>query len=56
MERGDLLKQNGKIFVDQGKALADNAKRDVKVMVVGNPANTNWSTFSTCSNVASYLG
>ncbi len=41
MERGDLLKQNGKIFVDQGKALADNAKRDVKVMVVGNPANTN---------------
>jgi malate dehydrogenase len=41
MERGDLLKQNGKIFVDQGKALSDNAKRNVKVMVVGNPANTN---------------
>jgi malate dehydrogenase len=41
MERADLLKQNGKIFVDQGKALSDNAKRNVKVLVVGNPANTN---------------
>ncbi len=41
MERGDLLKQNGKIFVDQGKALSDHAKRSVKVLVVGNPANTN---------------
>jgi malate dehydrogenase len=41
MERADLLKQNGKIFVDQGKALSDHAKRTVKVLVVGNPANTN---------------
>jgi malate dehydrogenase len=41
MERGDLLTQNGKIFVDTGKALNDHAKRDVKVLVVGNPANTN---------------
>ena len=41
MERKDLLTQNGKIFVDTGKALNDNAKRDVKVLVVGNPANTN---------------
>jgi len=41
MERGDLLKDNGKIFVDTGKALNDNASRDVKVVVVGNPANTN---------------
>jgi malate dehydrogenase len=41
MERGDLLKQNGKIFVEQGKALGDHAKRSVKVLVVGNPANTN---------------
>jgi malate dehydrogenase len=41
MERGDLLKQNGKIFVEQGKALSDHAKRSVKVLVVGNPANTN---------------
>lgn len=41
MERKDLLTQNGAIFVDTGKALNDNAKRDVKVLVVGNPANTN---------------
>lgn len=41
MERADLLKDNGKIFVSTGKALNDNAKRTVKVIVVGNPANTN---------------
>jgi len=41
MERGDLLKDNGKIFIDTGKAINDNASRDVKVIVVGNPANTN---------------
>lgn len=41
MERGDLLKDNGKIFIDTGKAINDNAARDVKVIVVGNPANTN---------------
>lgn len=41
MERGDLLKDNGKIFIEQGKAINDNAKRSVKVLVVGNPANTN---------------
>ncbi len=41
MERGDLLKQNGAIFTGQGKALNDHASRDVKVLVVGNPANTN---------------
>lgn len=41
MERGDLLKDNGKIFIDTGKALGDNASRDCKVIVVGNPANTN---------------
>ena len=40
MERGDLLKDNGKIFVDMGKALNDNASRDVKCLVVGNPCNT----------------
>jgi malate dehydrogenase len=40
-ERGHLLEANGKIFIDVGKALNDNAKRDVKVVVVGNPANTN---------------
>ena len=41
MERGDLLKDNGAIFSVQGKALNDHASRDVKVLVVGNPANTN---------------
>ena len=41
MERGDLLKDNGKIFVDVGKAINDNCARDAKTIVVGNPANTN---------------
>merc|ERR1711935_1114600 len=41
MERADLLKDDGKIFVDVGKAINDNASRDVKSIVVGNPANTN---------------
>ncbi len=41
MERKDLLEANAAIFSVQGKALNDNAKRDVKVLVVGNPANTN---------------
>lgn len=41
MQRSDLLKDNGKIFSVQGKALNDNASRDVRVLVVGNPANTN---------------
>ncbi len=41
MERKDLLEANGKIFGPQGKALSEVASRDVKVLVVGNPANTN---------------
>ncbi len=41
MERSDLLSANGAIFTVQGKAIAENAKPDVKVLVVGNPANTN---------------
>ena len=41
MERGDLLKDNGRIFGPQGRALNEHAKRDVRVLVVGNPANTN---------------
>ncbi|MCC5794752.1 MAG: malate dehydrogenase [Chromatiales bacterium] len=41
MERGDLLKDNAKIFTAQGKALNDHANRNVRVLVVGNPANTN---------------
>jgi malate dehydrogenase len=41
MERSDLLSANGGIFKPQGKAISDNAKKDIKVLVVGNPANTN---------------
>src|SRR5881392_1245101 len=41
MERKDLLGINGKIFVGQGKAIAKNANADVRVLVVGNPCNTN---------------
>ncbi len=41
MERKDLLEANGKIFGPQGKALSEVASRDIKVLVVGNPANTN---------------
>ncbi|GAP65396.1 malate dehydrogenase [Mizugakiibacter sediminis] len=41
MERKDLLEANGAIFAPQGKALNAHARRDVKVLVVGNPANTN---------------
>ncbi|MDR3388843.1 MAG: malate dehydrogenase [Rudaea sp.] len=41
MERKDLLEANGAIFAPQGKALNAHAKRSVKVLVVGNPANTN---------------
>jgi malate dehydrogenase len=41
MERAELLSENGKIFTVQGKALNDRAAADVKVLVVGNPANTN---------------
>ncbi len=41
MERADLLEANGGIFTVQGKALNDNAADDVRILVVGNPANTN---------------
>ncbi len=41
MERGDLLAVNGEIFSEQGKILNQVAKRDAKILVVGNPANTN---------------
>ncbi len=41
MERADLLMANGAIFTVQGKAIAENAKEDVRVLVVGNPCNTN---------------
>lgn len=41
MERKDLLTENGKIFIEQGRALAQSASKSVKVLVVGNPCNTN---------------
>ena len=41
MERKDLLSANGAIFTVQGKAINDNAASDIRVLVVGNPANTN---------------
>lgn len=41
MERADLLKDNGKIFVGQGDAINEHSREDVKVLVVGNPCNTN---------------
>src|SRR3989338_1991594 len=41
MERSDLLKINGAVFKEQGKAINDNAASDVKIFVVGNPCNTN---------------
>lgn len=41
MERADLLQENGRIFIDVGRALNDVASRNVKVLVVGNPCNTN---------------
>jgi malate dehydrogenase len=41
MERGDLLKINGGVFIEQGKALDKNAKKACRVLVVGNPCNTN---------------
>lgn len=41
MERSDLLKANAKIFSVQGKAMNDHASKNIKILVVGNPANTN---------------
>ena len=41
MERGDLIRKNGPIFVDEGKAIAERAATSVRIVVVGNPCNTN---------------
>jgi malate dehydrogenase len=49
MERADLLAANGGIFKVQGKAINDNASRDIRVVVVGNPANTNAWTCMSCA-------
>ena len=52
-ERGDLLKINGGIFTDQGKAIGNKGKDNAKVLVVGNPANTNALIGMTHANNAS---
>src|SRR5277367_109517 len=52
MERGDLLKINGGVFTVQGQALSQNAKPTCKVLVVGNPCNTNaYIAKSVCKNI-----
>src|SRR5882757_8653537 len=52
MERGDLLKINGGVFIEQGKALSNNAKPTCKVLVVGNPCNTNaYIAKAVCKNI-----
>jgi malate dehydrogenase len=54
MERKDLLQANAQIFSVQGKAINDHASRDIRVLVVGNPANTN--ALITSSNAEEYYG
>lgn len=51
-ERADLLADNGRIFGPQGKALAENAAPDVRVLVVGNPANTNAAIAAAAGGLA----
>lgn len=52
MQRSDLLQDNGRIFIEQGKALNDVAHRDVKVLVVGNPCNSNcWIAMSNAPRI-----
>ncbi|MGE0486974.1 MAG: malate dehydrogenase [Gammaproteobacteria bacterium] len=52
MERSDLLEANGGIFTVQGKAINDNAARDIRVIVVGNPANTNaWTCMKSAPDI-----
>ncbi len=51
MERGDLLKINAGVFLTQGRALAQSAKPDCKVLVVGNPCNTNAFIARECARV-----
>jgi len=50
MERSDLLRDNGKIFVGQGKSISDNAADDCRIVVVGNPCNTNCMIAAAQSN------
>lgn len=52
MERKDLLQGNAKIFIEQGKALNEVASNNIRVLVVGNPANTNaWITAQTAPDI-----
>ncbi len=52
MERGDLLKINGGVFIEQGKALSQAAKPTCKILVVGNPCNTNaYIAKTVCANI-----
>lgn len=52
MERADLLRENAKIFIEQGKALNETASRNVHVLVVGNPANSNaYITMNTAKDI-----
>ncbi len=54
MERQDLLKINGKIFIEQGRALEKNAAGDLRTLVVGNPCNTNaWIAMKSAPNIPS---
>ena len=54
MERGDLLRINGKIFIGQGKAIEANAADDIRVLVVGNPCNTNcWTAMKNAPKIPS---
>ena len=50
MERSDLLKDNGKIFVGQGNSISENAADDCRIVVVGNPCNTNCMIAASQSN------
>ncbi len=52
MERKDLLKENARIFINQGRALNEHAASNVQVLVVGNPCNTNcWTTMKCAPNI-----
>ena len=52
MQRKDLLEQNARIFIEQGRALNEVASKDVQVLVVGNPCNTNcWTTMTCAPNI-----
>jgi malate dehydrogenase len=54
MERKDLLEMNGKIFLEQGSAIERNAAPDIRVLVVGNPCNTNaWIAMKSAPNIPS---